>query len=163
MSLNPEDTRPASQQVADVIRAEIASGSLVPGDQVPSVRELATRFEIAQLTAQAAVSILRKDGLVYSSPGRGTFVRAGADEMAATSDDGLARQIAGLQSRLDEMSASSSSGDLADVKSELAELRRAVATLQSQLIDLYGRTGQPYPHGSVSVTAKPDSSSRRVG
>src|SRR5579871_2608379 len=126
MSLNPEDTRPASQQVADLIRAEIANGSLAPGDQVPSVRELASRYNIAPLTAQAAVSILRKDGLVYSSPGRGTFVKTGADTAALPGDD-LAQQLADMRSRLDELAEVGAGGQAVDeLRQEVAELRRAV-------------------------------------
>jgi GntR family transcriptional regulator len=70
-----DDSRPASQQVADVLRAEIASGALEPGDKLQSIRNLAQRFRVAPMTAQAAVEILRNEGLVYTSPGRGTFVR----------------------------------------------------------------------------------------
>jgi DNA-binding transcriptional regulator YhcF (GntR family) len=163
MSLNPEDTRPASQQVADLIRAEIASGSLAPGDRVPSVRDLASRYNIAPLTAQSAVSILRKDGLVYSSPGRGTFVKTGADAAASPNDD-LAQQLADVRGRLEELAEAGGNGQaLEELRAEVADLRRAVGILQAQLIDLYGRTGQQYPHGSVTVTSRPETSGRRVG
>jgi GntR family transcriptional regulator len=75
MTLRADDPRPASQQVADALRGEIASGVLAPGAKVPSVRDLAKRYSVAAMTAQSAVEILRNEGLVYTSPGRGSFVR----------------------------------------------------------------------------------------
>ncbi|MER6713271.1 GntR family transcriptional regulator [Streptomyces sp. NPDC006386] len=82
MTLRADDPRPASQQVADAIRAEILSGALEPGAKVPSVRDLAKRYSVAAMTAQNAVEILRKEGLVYTSPGRGSFVREQTDATA---------------------------------------------------------------------------------
>lgn len=73
-----DDTRPASLQVADALRIEIASKALAPGDKLPSIRSLAERFGVAPMTAQSAIDVLRAEGLIYSSPGRGTFVSADA-------------------------------------------------------------------------------------
>jgi GntR family transcriptional regulator len=71
-----DDSRPASLQVADALRGEIASGALPPGERIPSVRKLAERFKVAPMTAQNAIEALRAEGLVFTSPGRGTFVRS---------------------------------------------------------------------------------------
>ena len=82
MAIGSEDSRPASLQVADSLRTEIASGALAPGDKLPSIRNLAGRFGVAPMTAQSAIDMLRNEGLVYTSPGRGTFVRADASPSA---------------------------------------------------------------------------------
>lgn len=85
MSTVTDDSRPASLQVADTLRAEIASGTLAPGDKLPSIRKLAERFDVAAMTAQSAIITLRSEGLIYTSPGRGTFVRTSAATADATS------------------------------------------------------------------------------
>lgn len=77
MSLSPDDSEPASRQVASAIRGEISAGDLAPGAKIPSVRKLSERFGVAVMTAQSAVEILRSEGLIYTSPGRGSFVRSG--------------------------------------------------------------------------------------
>ena len=82
--MGSEDSRPASLQVADALRREIASGALAPGDKLPSIRSLAERFGVAPMTAQSAIDALRSEGLVYASPGRGTFVRADANPSIAS-------------------------------------------------------------------------------
>ncbi|MEV6106662.1 GntR family transcriptional regulator [Streptomyces sp. NPDC051940] len=71
----PEDTAPASQLIADRLRAQIISGSLARGAKLLSVRDLAIQEDVAPGTAQAAYDILKDAGLIYTSPGRGTFVR----------------------------------------------------------------------------------------
>ena len=61
------------QQAAKIIRERIASGEL--GPQLPSQMALAEQIGVAPKTIQAALDILKAEGLVYGVPGRGTFVR----------------------------------------------------------------------------------------
>jgi GntR family transcriptional regulator len=85
MVMGSDDSRPASLQVADALRREIAAGALSPGDKLPSIRSLADRFGVAPMTAQSAIDMLRSESLIYTSPGRGTFVRADAKSSDASS------------------------------------------------------------------------------
>ena len=39
------------------------------------------------MTAQSAMDVLRSEGLIYSSPGRGTFVRARPDDASGPSPE----------------------------------------------------------------------------
>ncbi|MFI9406871.1 GntR family transcriptional regulator [Nocardia sp. NPDC052316] len=63
-------------QVAEALREAIATGEYKPGDQIPSARELADRFDVALTTAVKAVDELRANGLIETKRGRGSFVRA---------------------------------------------------------------------------------------
>ncbi len=65
---------PLYRQLASLLRAEIASGRLRPGDQLPPEPELAKRFAIARMTARQAIDALVEDGAVMRHRGRGTFV-----------------------------------------------------------------------------------------
>ncbi|GAA3219500.1 hypothetical protein GCM10017691_02990 [Pseudonocardia petroleophila] len=73
--LTLDDSRPTYLQVADVLRAEIRNGQLPVGERVPSVRDLSERFEIAPVTTQSALRVLRDEGLIVSRSTRGYFVR----------------------------------------------------------------------------------------
>ena len=74
MSL-PRDTHtPPYRLVADELRQQIRSGRIKPGEQVPSSRELEAKYDIANMTARSALRVLRDEGLIYSTPGRGNFV-----------------------------------------------------------------------------------------
>ena len=74
LHLDYRDSRPIHQQVRDGLRRLMLSGVLQPGDQLPSVRKLATELAINPNTIQRAYSQLETEGYVYTVSGRGTFV-----------------------------------------------------------------------------------------
>jgi DNA-binding GntR family transcriptional regulator len=61
-------------QIADQIRQRIVSGELPPGSALPSEKALAAHHGVARQTVRRAVRLLKEEGVVYSSQGRGTFV-----------------------------------------------------------------------------------------
>ncbi len=60
--------------IAGDLRKKIQSGELAPGDQVPSMHELAEQYEVTRGTALRALKVLKEEGLTEASPGWGTFV-----------------------------------------------------------------------------------------
>lgn len=64
------------RQVAGALRTEIQSGELKVGERLPSARELAERYGVALTTVVRATEELRKEGLVQTERGRGSFVKA---------------------------------------------------------------------------------------
>lgn len=61
-------------KLADTVAAEIASGSLKPGDRLPPQRSFAYERQIAVSTASRVYTELLRRGLVVGEVGRGTFV-----------------------------------------------------------------------------------------
>ena len=59
-----------------MLAAEIADGSLKPGDQLPTEDSLIARFEVSRITVRRAIQNLVSRGLVEIKRGRGTFVAA---------------------------------------------------------------------------------------
>ena len=74
--LEPDDARPASQRIANVLRAAILTRRFEPGERLPSQNELAERYSVARETVKSALRILRDERLVVSRQGSGAFVRA---------------------------------------------------------------------------------------
>jgi len=64
-----------SRQIADSLRSEINSGRLPPGSRLPTVRELADRFNVSRNTATKAIAILKAEGLITARTGSGVYVR----------------------------------------------------------------------------------------
>ncbi|MEG8177463.1 GntR family transcriptional regulator [Nocardia terpenica] len=62
-------------QVAATLREEIAVGKYRTGDQFPSTREIAQRFNVAVNTSTKVIDQLRSEGLLETRRGRGTFVK----------------------------------------------------------------------------------------
>lgn len=58
-----------------------ALGVLKGGDQLPSVRALASKFSVNPNTVQKSYAILEANGIIYSVKGKGSFVSD--DENAA--------------------------------------------------------------------------------
>lgn len=74
MEMDHTDPRPAYQRVADDLRRAIAAGTYQPGDQLPTLAELTTRYGIAVMTARDAIRHLATEGLVVSRQGKGAYV-----------------------------------------------------------------------------------------
>lgn len=63
------------KQLVDQFAADIRSGTLPPGTQLPTHRQLAAHHGIALVTASRVYAELESTGLVSGETGRGTFVR----------------------------------------------------------------------------------------
>lgn len=63
------------RQLADIIRAQITSGDLAPGQDLPTETALAYEHEVGRDTVRDALQILRNEGLVVSERGRPARVR----------------------------------------------------------------------------------------
>lgn len=62
------------EEIAESLRARIASGGIAPGETIPSGRELAEQWGVSRATAIKAVDMLRNDGVVVAKQGTGFVV-----------------------------------------------------------------------------------------
>ncbi|BCJ42448.1 hypothetical protein GCM10010168_08100 [Actinoplanes ianthinogenes] len=67
--------RAVFRQLADLLRDQIKSGALGPGEPLPSELRLAQDYGISRTTVRQAIGQLRTEGLVTVDRPRGTFVR----------------------------------------------------------------------------------------
>jgi len=65
---------PIARQIAEQIRTHCASGSLRPGDRLPSVRVLAKEITVNQNTVLRVYERLTSEGLLERRHGDGTYV-----------------------------------------------------------------------------------------
>jgi len=65
---------PIYVQIVDRIRGLVATGALKPGDQLPTVRQLATELRVNFNTVARSYRILDEAGLISTQQGRGTYV-----------------------------------------------------------------------------------------
>jgi integrase len=66
------------ETIAEALHEQIRSGVLKPGDQLPTVAELAVANNIAVGTAHRALTLLKREGLIDVARGRRAVVSAGA-------------------------------------------------------------------------------------
>ena len=65
---------PISRQIAEQIRAQCLSGRIPPGEQIPSVRQLARDLAVNQNTVLRVYERLASENLLDMRHGEGTFV-----------------------------------------------------------------------------------------
>jgi GntR family transcriptional regulator len=76
-TVDPDSATPVYVQVADILRARIEAGQLLPDRPVPSETQLQQEFGVARGTARKAIALLRDQGLVVTVKGRGSYVNPG--------------------------------------------------------------------------------------
>ncbi|WP_141576097.1 winged helix-turn-helix domain-containing protein [Actinomadura sp. WMMA1423] len=73
--VDPTSDRPVVKQVADRLRAQITDGTLRPGQVLPGEHQMMEWFGVSRASVREALTILRGEGLVVTTPRVGTRVR----------------------------------------------------------------------------------------
>ncbi len=84
---------PFHRQIVDQIRYGIASDRLMPGEQLPTVRELAVHLQVNPNTVRKAYSELEILGILDTQQGTGTFVSHKQVEIDEAEKQRMLRQI----------------------------------------------------------------------
>ncbi len=73
-SIDVIDVRLICEQIIDNIKEQVIKGILKPGDQVPSVRQLASMLTVNTNTVTKAYGHLERQKIIETIRGKGTFV-----------------------------------------------------------------------------------------
>ena len=92
--INPHSGVPVYRQMIDQVKYYIASETLKPGDQLPSIRELAQRLAINPTTVVRVYNELEHEGVIEMRHGKGAFVTAAGRRMNAAERKQTLRQLA---------------------------------------------------------------------
>jgi len=63
------------QALSEKLRSHLKDGSWAPGLKIPTLRELASQFDVSTNTVRNALRVLEREGSLYHVPAVGTFVR----------------------------------------------------------------------------------------
>ena len=86
--------KPIYEQIASQIREAIMTGELATGEQLPSIRSLATQLRISAITTKRAYQDLETQGFIHTVPGKGCFVAG--DNLELLREERLRRVEASL-------------------------------------------------------------------
>ncbi len=78
--IDPDNAVPIYLQIVHSIKHQVATGRLKPGEQLPTVRELAADLRINPNTVARAYDQLDTDSVISTQQGRGTYVRERPDQ-----------------------------------------------------------------------------------
>lgn len=79
VSIDPRDKTPIYTQLERGLRAAMATSRLRPGDQLPTVRQLAVELKINANTVGRVYADLERSGAIETRRGVGSFVTATAE------------------------------------------------------------------------------------
>ncbi len=84
---------PFHRQIVDQIKCGIASERFLPGEQLPTVRELAVRLQVNPNTIRKAYSELEILSILTTQQGTGTFVGNLPVRISPAEKDKMTKQI----------------------------------------------------------------------
>ncbi|GIM46005.1 GntR family transcriptional regulator [Collibacillus ludicampi] len=84
MKLAPIQKKRIYQYIIEQIKASIENGELLPGDKLPSERELADKLSVSRSAVREAFSVLDSAGLVRIMQGIGVFLKEDENEELIT-------------------------------------------------------------------------------
>jgi GntR family transcriptional regulator len=111
LTLDHRHPTPLYAQIDRGIRAAIATGRLAPGDQLPTVRELAVELKVNANTIARVYLELERAGVLQPRRGVGTFVTTGGPPAPPKRSQRDPELRALVQRCLDEASARGYSAD----------------------------------------------------
>ena len=75
VQIDPRSSQPIYEQIINQIKENIMKGIMMPGDQLPSIRQLSASVLTNPNTVSKAYQELERTGVIETVRGRGTFVR----------------------------------------------------------------------------------------
>ena len=103
MSWEFQDHLPIYAQLMDTLKRRIITGRYLPGEKLPSVRELAAEAGINPNTVQRAFSELEREGLIYTQRATGQYVTENADEIKSARQALAKTQVAEFLSNMQSL------------------------------------------------------------
>ncbi len=85
---------PVYRQMMDQLKYYVAGGTLRLGDQLPSIRELASALAVNPTTVVKAYTELERDGVIEMRHGKGAFVAEAAVALAPAEQEQALRRTA---------------------------------------------------------------------
>lgn len=74
INIDVRSSRPIYEQIIDGIKENILKGILMPGDKLPSVREMSSLITTNPNTVSKAYMELERQGVIETIRGKGTYV-----------------------------------------------------------------------------------------
>ncbi len=91
--ISRSDGRPMYLQIMEQIKHRIAVGDWVPGDEIPSIRQLAVGLRVSLITVKRAYLELEREGVIVTQQGKGSTVAPAPDLRPRLYDEELAQHI----------------------------------------------------------------------
>lgn len=75
IQIDPRSSQPIYEQIINQVKENIMKGIMLPGDQLPSIRQLSSIVLANPNTVSKAYQELERTGVIETIRGKGTFIR----------------------------------------------------------------------------------------
>jgi GntR family transcriptional regulator len=72
--ISPSDGRPMYLQIIEQIKQRVAVGEWLPGQEIPSIRQLAVDLTVSVITVKRAYLELEREGVILTQHGKGSII-----------------------------------------------------------------------------------------
>jgi GntR family transcriptional regulator len=87
LRLDKQSYVPFYRQIVDMLLSGISAGTILPGERLPTIRDLAVKLEVNPNTVVKAYSQLQLLGFLDTQQGTGVFVRPQPPAQAEKNDE----------------------------------------------------------------------------
>jgi GntR family transcriptional regulator len=94
LQLDDRSGVPVYRQMMDQIKYYVAGGTLRPGDQIPSIRELAAALTVNPTTVVKAYTELEREGVIEKRHGKGAFISSASVQLTQAEQETAIRRSA---------------------------------------------------------------------
>jgi GntR family transcriptional regulator len=119
--ISQSDGRPMYLQIMEQVKQRVAVGEWAPGDEIPSIRQLAMALRVSVITVKRAYLELEREGVILTQQGKGSIVAPNSNLSPRLYDEKLSEHLEQV-ARL---------GDLLGLSSE--EIARRTAEASNRL------------------------------
>lgn len=93
LTISLADPRPLYLQVIEQVKRRVAVGDLVPGADLPSIRELAASLQVSVITIKRAYLELEREGVIATRQGKGSVVAESPNLRSSIQQDELTAHL----------------------------------------------------------------------
>ena len=80
--ISQSDGRPMYLQIMEQVKQRVAVGEWRPGEEIPSIRQLAVALRVSVITVKRAYLELEREGVVHKRHGSGTYISDAGSPLA---------------------------------------------------------------------------------
>jgi GntR family transcriptional regulator len=77
--ISQSDGRPMYLQIMEQVKQRVGVGDWAPGEEIPSIRQLAVSLSVSVITVKRAYLELEREGIILTQQGKGSIVAPNPD------------------------------------------------------------------------------------
>ena len=91
--ISQSDSRPMYLQIMEQVKQRVAVGEWAPGDEIPSIRQLAMALRVSVITIKRAYLELEREGVIVTQHGKGSIIAPNPDLSPRLYDEEFSKHL----------------------------------------------------------------------